>query len=455
MVQELKRTLSLKTSIGIVVANMIGSGIFITSGLISGMLPSASWVIICWGIGGVLALLGALCYSELATRMPYAGGEYVYLNILYHPLFGFLSGWTSFIVGFSAPIAGSAIGFSEYLFAGFSLDALSDSTQIILKKITSVAIVIIFTTLHYQGIKKGSAVQNLLVIIKVLFILGIIIMGFILGDVKWENIDLRFEDYAGSEEMAIGTAMMLVMFSYSGWNASSYIASEIRNPKRNITLSLLLGTSIVIVLYLGINLFFFTSIPYEEVNQTVTIGEAASVTVFGQSAGKIISIIIALILLSSISAFTMIGPRIYYAMAKDGLFFNFAKRIHKKYEVPSRSILIQGVLAAIFVIFSSLEQLLIYLYYALNIFPILAVLGLFIARRKKIGLDNCYKVVGYPFTPLLFLMGSFYLAIIAFVNRPIESSAALITVALGIPLYFIWLKLRNDKAKSASIVDSK
>jgi len=338
---ELKRTINLKTATGIVVANMIGSGIFLTSGIIAGMLPNSLWVIICWCIGGVLALIGSLCYSELATRMPYEGGEYVYLSKLYHPILGFLSGWTSFIVGFSAPIAGSAIGFSEYLFAGIDIKTESVDNLIILKKIFSVGIVAFFTLLHYHGIKKGSAVQNTLVVLKVLFIIAIIFMGFFHGNTNWGNIPFSFSNSFNSQEIAIGTAMMLVMFSYSGWNASAYIAGEIKNPKKNIVYSLLLGTTIVFLLYLGINLFFLTALPFNEVAESAAIGESSAVKIFGTFSGNIISLIISMMLLSSISAFTMIGPRIYYAMAKDNLFFKFAKKIHKKYEVPSQAILIQ------------------------------------------------------------------------------------------------------------------
>ena len=310
-------------------------------------------------------------------------------------------------------------------------------------KRSSIVIVIVFTAIHYQGIRKGAKIQNFLVVLKIVTILGIIIIGFVLGNPNWKNISFNFNCSFKSEEIAIGTAMMLVMFSYSGWNASAYIAGEIKNPKKNITRSLVTGTVIVILLYLGINLFFLTALPLQELKNTITIGEASSVELFGVWTGNIISLIIAVILLSSISAFIIIGPRIYYAMAKDNLFFNFAGKIHRKYEVPSLSILCQGILALIFVAFSSLEQLLIYLYYALNIFPFLAVMGIFIARKRKIGEENAYKVIGYPVTPVIFLAGTLYLAIAAFINRPVESSAAIITVLIGIPIYYLWIKVRK------------
>ncbi|MCF8303882.1 MAG: amino acid permease [Bacteroidales bacterium] len=447
--QDVKRKINLKTATGIVVANIIGSGIFITSGLIAGNLPNSFWVLMCWVFGGIIAFLGALSYSELATRMPHEGGEYHYLSRLFHPVFGFLSGWVSFIVGFSAPIASSALGFSEYFFSGLGMQATTIFGDIeVYKKAVATGIVILFTFLHYHGIRRGAAIQNFLVHVKVLLIVALIVAGFAVGNPNWDYISIKPDMSFSPENLAIGTAMMLVMFSYSGWNATAYIAGEISNPKRNILLSLIIGTIIVIVLYIGLNLFFLTAMPFVEVKNSVAIGEKASSIVFGQAAGSVISIVIAIILLSSISAFIMIGPRIYYAMAKDGLFFKFARRVHHKHEVPSYSIAIQGGVAILFVVFSTLEQLLVYLYYALNIFPILAILGLFIARKRKIGEDKAYKVVGYPVTPVLFLMATVYLAIVAFINRPLESGAALATILAGIPIYYLWVWAKRKKKES-------
>ncbi len=440
----MKRTIGLLTATGIVVANMIGSGVFITSGIIAGMLPNSMWVIACWIFGGFLALTGSLCYSELATRMPVEGGEYAYLHKLYHPVVGFLSGWTSFIVGFSAPIAGSAIGFSEYLYSGMDISTNMDPTVLLLlKKVTSVFIVLLFTVIHYHGIKRGASIQNLLVFFKIILILSIILIGFSFGSTDLGNLALSFNPGEGASGFSYGTAMMLVMFSYSGWNASAYIAGEIKNPEKNISRSLIIGTFIVFSLYIGLNVFFLSSIPYKSIGDEIAIGEAAVTTVLGVSAGKIVSVIISIMLLSSISAFVMIGPRIYYAMAMDDLFFSFAKKIHPKYNVPSRSIAIQGVLAVIFVVFSSIEQLLVYLYYALNVFPFLAVIGLFIARKRNINSGSYYKVPGYPVIPVIFLVCTLYLAIIAFINRPVESSAAIITILIGIPLYYLWARFKK------------
>ena len=441
-----KRTINLRSAIGIVIANMIGSGVFITSGIIAGKLPGPLWVLSFWLIGGAIALLGALCYSELATRMPEAGGEYIYLSKLFHPLFGFLAGWTSFIVGFSAPIAGSALGFSEYIFSGLNIENIySQELVIILKKVLAVVIVLLFTILHYRGIKTGIFVQNILVLIKIIVIIGLVLAGFILYE---QNFSYLSEDFrVSSNDIAFGTAMMLIMFSYSGWNAVSYIAGEIKNPKRNIPFSLILGTLIVTVFYIVLNLLILVSLPFNDVQGVIAVFEKVFVNIFGEFTGNSLSIILGIFLVSSLSAFIIIGPRIYYAMAKDRLFFKFASQIHPVFEVPSRSIAIQGSLAIIFVIFSSIEQLFVYLYYALNLFPMMAVLGIFIARKRGIGDETSVNVIGYPIVPALFIIFSFYLAIIAFIDRPIESIAAIATILFGIPCYFILLRFTSNDNK--------
>ncbi len=436
------------TATSIVIANMIGAGIFTTSGLIAGNLPNPSWVLLLWIFGGMVAIAGAMCYAELATRMPEDGGEYLYLKRLYHPSLGFLSGWTSFFVGFSAPIAASALGFAEYIIPD---KGLTVSGEIIMdpfwiKKVLALSVIVLFTVVHYLGHKWGSRVQNFLTAIKILIVFGLATVGMILGKGDFSNLQFQSgEAYGG---LAIGTAMMLVMFSYSGWNASSYIAGEMKNPRKSLPLSLLLGTGIVIAVYIAVNLFIFRSLPFSEVEGTIPIFEKASIAAFGEWFGRILGILSAIALLASLSAFIMIGPRIYYAMALDKLFFPFAAKVHRRFGVPGRSILIQGSIALILVLIGSFEQIVIYVEFALLIFPFFAVAGMFIARKKKIGESMAVRVKGYPFVPLFFLLCSLLIMIIAYINRPLESSAAVITVLIGIPIYYIWAKNMRFDEKS-------
>ncbi len=437
---QVTRRIGLFTATAIVVANMIGTGIFTTSGIIAGQLPGPAWVLFCWLFGGLIAIAGALSYAELATRMPHEGGEYVYLRELYHPSLGFLTGWTSFFVGFSAPIAGSALAFVAYISVGFShhLLAVDPPYVPVLEKGVAVTLIVVFTLLHYLGVRVGAGVQNVLTVIKVIILIGLTSAGMILGAGSWENFSARIGGSSGG--LAFGTAMMLVMFAYSGWNASAYIAGEIRNPRRNLPRSLVTGTVIVMVLYIAVNLFIFRSVPFEELRGTIPVVERAAVRAFGGWMSKGLSIMIGVALLSSLSAFLMIGPRVYFAMARDRLFFPFAARVDPRSGVPGRSVLIQGGLAVLMVVIGSFEQLLIYIGFALGIFPWLAVAGVFLARRRRVGEEEAVKVWGYPVVPLFFLAGSLVLMVVAFINRPVESTAAIVTVAAGIPCYLLWIR---------------
>lgn len=437
---DVSRRLGPFTATAIVVANMIGAGIFTTSGIMAAHLPGPSWVLACWLLGGTIAVAGALCYGELATRMPLEGGEYVYLHRLYHPALGFLTGWTSLFIGFSAPIAGSALGFAAYLFAGLGGDALPEivSSTVPLQKAAAVAVIVLFTLLHYHGLRVGGGVQNVLTVVKVLLISGLAAAGLIVGRGSWSNLSPPAR--APSEGIAVGTSMILVMFAYSGWNASAYISGEIKNPRRTLPASLVTGTAIVILLYLAINLFIFHAVPFAELQGSITVVEKASSSAFGVRTGKSLGLVVAFALLSSLSAFIMIGPRVYFAMARDRLFLPFAARVHPKYRVPGRSVLVQGAIAVVMVLVGSFEQLLIYIGFALQLFPFLAVAGLFIARKRRIGEDSAVRVWGFPVVPGFFLAASLTLMILTYINRPLESSVAVLTVLAGIPCYFLWIK---------------
>lgn len=437
---KLRGNYGIVTATALVVANMIGAGIFTTSGLMATHLPGPGWVILCWLFGGLIAISGALCYAELSTRMPECGGEYVFLKRLYHPILGFLTGWTSFFVGFSVPIALSAIAFAAYLFSSLSryLIEINPAQLAFYQKATAIGIISVFTALHYVGARLGGRIQNLLTGIKIFLILGLTSVGLIFGEGNWSNI--YFKPESSIEGMAFGTSMMMVMFAYSGWNASSYIAGELKKPKKTLPVSLISGTIIVIVLYIAINLFIFYSTPYSELRGTITVVERASVQAFGSWVANLISGIVAIMLLSSIGAFLLIGPRVYYAMAKDRLFFSFASKMHPRYKVPSKSVMLQGLIAMLMVVIGSFEQLLVYIGFALGIFPWLAIAGLFKARKLNIGEETAVKVMAYPLTPLFFLVSILALMIVTYFNKPIESSIAVLTVIIGIPCYYIWVK---------------
>ena len=344
----LERKLGLFPSTSIVVANMIGAGIFTTSGLLMGDLGDPVLMLILWVVGGCLALFGALSYGELGAHMPEAGGEYAFLSRLYHPMFGFLSGWVSLFAGFSAPIAASALGFSEYIFRVFPGINPAGAAGILigvaaLKKILAISVIVLFTAIHVQGIEFGARIQNYLTVLKVGLIGALIVIGFTIGRGDFGHIAIRGDfnfNLAGWK--TIGLSLLWIMFAYSGWNAATYIGSEVRDPRRNLPVSLLLGTAVVMALYLCINLFYLFAIPAGEMKGVISVGGLAVTKSLGESAGSLFSLMIAFALFSSLSAFVILGPRVYYAMAQDGCFFRFASKIHPDHKVPAGAIILQG-----------------------------------------------------------------------------------------------------------------
>lgn len=446
----LERKLGLFPVTNIVIANMIGAGIFTTSGLLMADLYNPLLMILLWIGGGIIALCGALCYSELGAAIPYAGGEYIYLSRLFNPLSGFLSGWVSFFVGFSAPIAASAIGFTEYLTRAFpqilSWGIFDTSLEaVILKKFYSIIVIVVFTLIHLRGIVFGSRVQNFLTLLKAALIVGLILIGFSLGNGSLDHFSQGREfsfDFGGWK--TIGLSLMWIMFAYSGWNASAYIGSEIKKPKKNLPLSLILGTGIVILLYFGLNLLYVYAASPENMSGVISIGGLAAANLFGKSFESLFSILISFALFSSLSAFIILGPRVYYSMAKDGYFFRFASKVHSVYRVPSKSIILQCVIAVIIVISGTFDQILTYMGFSLGIFPILAVIGVFKLRRLK---KSEYKMPGYPLVPVIYILTGLSILVLGFLERPVPSSIAILTVAAGIPAYFIFKKRKKKVSK--------
>ena len=440
--ESLKRRLGFFPATNIVVANMIGAGIFTTSGLLLADLHDPLLMIGLWLVGGIIALCGAISYGELGASMPEAGGDYLFLSRLFHPSAGFLSGWLSFIVGFSAPIAASAIGFSEYflrVFPGMNewFGFIPGSGPLIMQKTLAVLIIVVFTLIHYTGLELGAKVQNFLTVLKVVLIAGLIIAGLAFGDGDSLNFRKAASDGSFSGWKSIGLSLMWILFAYSGWNASTYIGSEIKNPRKNLPASLIAGTGIVILLYLLLNVVFVYAIPPDEMKGVISVGGLAMGKLFGGPAERVFSLLISFALFSSLSAFIIIGPRVYYKMASDGLFFKGIARVHPKFKVPSYAIVLQGVIAVIFVISGTFEQILTYMGFSLGIFPLLTIAGLIKMRLKG---RSAVKMPGFPVPQLVYLFAGSLILVLAFLERPLESLLAIGTLLTGIPVYLIFRK---------------
>jgi len=443
---KLERRLGLFPITNIVIANMIGAGIFTTSGLLMAGLHNPLLMMGLWVTGGIIALCGALSYGELGAAMPHAGGEYVFLSRLYHPVLGFLSGWVSFFVGFSAPIAASAIGFTDYLTRAFPVlvhpGILPGSIEsLVFKKGYAILVIVLFTAIHIRGIVFGARVQNFLTLLKVGLILGLVMFGFFLGTGNFNHL---FQgnpftwNFGGLK--TIGLSLMWIMFAYSGWNASAYIGSEVKAPQKNLPRSLILGTGTVILVYFFINLFYLYATPPAEMGGIIPVAALAAGNSFGNTIENFISVLVGFALFSSLSAFVILGPRVYYSMAVDGYFFKFAADVHPRYGVPAKSILLQGVFATFMVLFGTFDQVLTYMGFSLGIFPILTVAGLFKLRRKG---NIPYKSPGFPIAQLVFMLVGVSILLLSWFKRPVESSIALGTVAIGIPVYWIFKRDRR------------
>ncbi|GAB4557646.1 MAG: amino acid permease [Haliangiales bacterium] len=416
----------------LVVANMIGTGVFTSTGFMVPNLASGP-ILINWLIGGVLALCGAAAYAELGAMMPRVGGEYVYIKEAYHPALGFLSGWISLIVGFSAPIAASSIAFGAYLNA---------VTPVVPGQIAAVSLIIALTALHMIDLVLGSRVQTGFTILKVLLVVGFIVAGLSIGDGDWSHLDNPLPSASSSIfQEPFFVSLVYVSFSYSGWNAAAYVAGEIRDPGRILPRALILGTAIVTVLYIGLNVVFLYAAPAEALAGKEEIGAIAAVHLFGAEAGQWLSTCIALALVSSVSAMVMAGPRVYTAMAEDRLFFHFLAARNVR-GAPVYSVLLQGLMAILFTVLVPFETLLQYIGFTLSIFAALAVTAVFILRARFPDAPRPYRTWGWPVSPLLFIALSVWMVVHLVSAKPVPTLfGGGATVASGLLVYFLWQRL--------------
>lgn len=423
----------------LVIANMVGTGVFTTSGFMMAELGSPWALLLCWLCGGVFALCGALCYGELGTRFPQAGGEYVFLRESFGKPMGFLSGWISLIVGFSAPIAAAAIAFSSYLFRACSV---SSGAEMILSlygihiasispmNLVAIGVIVLFSLIHYHSLHAGSRIQNGLTVFKTGLIVTFIVAGFTVGNGTIAHLyeTPGFGSFS-VEKMAV--SMIFVTFAFSGWNAAAYLGGEIKHPRRNIPLSLFVGTTVVIGLYMLLNVVYIYALPAGEMSGVLEIGAKSAVSLFGGNISRFFSGAVAIGILSVLSAMIMTGPRVYYAMSKDGIFFEHFGKLHHKRHTPAFSIFLQAGIAVIMVVTASFDTLLLYIGFTLSLCAMMTVIGLMKIRKTRDDADHGYKTFGYPITPLLFIVGNLWIVFYSVQCRPVASVSGVATILLG------------------------
>jgi len=423
----------------IVIANMIGAGVFTGAGFQAASLHDPMTMLLTWVVGGVLALCGAACYAELGSMMPRAGGEYVYLREAYHPAVGFMSGWVSLTAGFSAPIAAAALLFAAYL--AKVVPALEGSLT---GKLVATGLIVAVTALHAFDTRLGGRVQTGFTIAKVLLIVVFIVAGLLFGTGDWSHLATQGEGLGqlatshGAAEFA--TSLMYVSFAYSGWNAAAYIAGEIKDPQRTLPRALLLGTGVVMGLYILLNMVFLYATAPARMAGVKEVGDLAANDLFGESAGRLLSTLIALALVSSVSAMLMAGPRVYAAMAADRALPR-PLAYYSKRGVPSIAVVTQAVLAIVFVFIADLGELIEFVGFTLALFAALTVGAVFVFRRRArfdaTAPTPAYRTIGYPITPILFIGLSVWIVYLRVSEHPRQSGFVGLLLLVGAAIYLL------------------
>ena len=439
-----KKTIGLFTASSIVIANMIGTGVFTSLGFQCMGIQSIFGLLMLWLVGGLLALCGALSYSELASAMPKSGGEYHYLTKIYHPALGFVSGFISLIVGFAAPIALAAMAFGTYFNTCFSFGQAN---------LIAIIAILILSIIHSIDIGLASKFQNIFTGLKILLILSFIILGFFIDSPQPIELLPKYNiiPSAGWQSIfspAFAISLIYVSYAYSGWNASTYLAGEIENPQRSLPISLISGTVIVSVLYLFLNYIFLDTVPIGELKGQLEIGYLSAEKILGPAGGRVMGGMISLLLISSISSMIFAGPRITQAMGEDMSILRFIAKKSKK-GIPVYSIFLQSGIAIFLLLTSTFEKVLTYVGFLLTIFTILTVTGVYILRIRKPELKRPYKTWGYPFIPAIFIALNIWILSYIVISRPEETLAGLGTIALGLLFYLIEKRGKKNGKKIA------
>ena len=421
-----RRTIGFFTACGIVIANIIGTGIFTSLGFQVAGIQSGFALLMLWIVGGIAALCGALCYGELSAALPRSGGEYHFLSEIYHPAVGFMAGFISATVGFAAPIALAAMAFGKYFQGVFGFGS---------PVLLSFVLVWIIAIFHFGNLRLGSAFQNLWTIVKLLLVDALIGAGFLVEQKQAIDFLPRATDAMSIFSGAFAVALVYVMYSYSGWNASSYIIGEVKQPERNVPRSLLAGTLVVIVAYVLINAVFLVSTPESEMLGQLEVGLIAGKHIFGENGGRIVGAIICLGLISAISSMTWIGPRVTMSMGEDHWLLRFLGRKNRE-GVPANAVIVQLLIVNLLLLTRSFELVVVYIQFALLLCSLLTVVGVIVLRATRPNISRAYRVWLYPMPPLIFAAITIWMMIYLLRSKTIESFAGLITALVGFLLYF-------------------
>lgn len=433
----------------LVVGNTIGVGIFTTSGLVAGYLPSPGWLLLAWVLGGLLAVAGALVWAELGAAFPHAGGEYVYLREACGPFWGFLCGWAAFLASISGSIAVLAIALADYLQAllPVSLNGVvlwqvtlgHFSYAVSLHQLLGIGLVWLITWINYRGLHLGSVTQNILSMSKLLAIGALLVAGLSWGSGSWSHLTPLFPDFMPPQGnfSALGVALIPIIFTYTGWNAVAYIASEVRSPETTLPQSALIGTMITMGVYLALNLLYLYAVPVVGLKGVVQVGDVVADALFA-GAGWVIAVLIAISIASALNVMVLTGGWIYFAMARDGVFFPRAADLHPRFLVPGHALLLQAAWTSILILSGTFAQLLTYTTMVIVGFSIVTTVALFMLRHQQPLLTRPYHVWGYPWVPALYVLASVGILVNALWEQPVECFLGVLLCIAGVPAYYWW-----------------
>ncbi len=448
--------LGLLDSTTLVMGSMIGSGIFIVSADISRQVRSPGLLIWVWLLAAALTIIAALSYGELAAAMPHAGGQYVYLREAFGPLSGFLYGWTLFLVIQTGTIAAVAVGFAK--FSGVFFPGISASNKILsaggfgisTQQLLGIALVTLLSAVNCLGIRTGAIVQNVFTFAKTAALLGLIGLGLVLGS-NAPAIEQNFTDFWRGADFSFTTlrivavAMVGSLFAADAWNNVTFTAGEVKNPRRNLPLSLALGTGIVLALYVATNFVYLRWLPLDPGIQHAAedrVATAAVNSMLGGNGERLMAVAIMVSTFGCANGLILAGARVYYAMARDGLFFRRVAEIHPRFRTPVMSLAVQCVWASLLTLSGTYNDLLDYVIFAVMLFYILTIAGLFVLRRTRPGMERPYLAVGYPWAPALYILAAAFIEVMLLVYKPSYTWPGLIIVMLGVPVYYLWRRAK-------------
>ena len=444
---KLDRKLGLFDSTMMVVGIVIGSGIFMTTGLMADALPSVSLILIVWLLGGLQMLAGALTYAELGAAMPKAGGQYVYLREAYGSLPAFLFGWVAFIAYLTGTNAAIAVAVAEHLGSfypsisthniviGFDYFSISGG------QIFAISLILILSFINYLGILFGKWIQNVFTILKIGSILFFALAGLFIS--TGNHIDFSINPTSmsiGSILTGMGIALVAVTWTVGGWEYVTFAAGEIKNPKKNLPLALIIGTVVILVLYIMINIAYLKVLPMDSLIGELKVGEATAKSLYGPGIAGAFVVVVIISMFGSLNGNILVGPRISYAMAKDKLFFSKAAEVHPKFHTPGNAIMIQGVWASVLALSGTFEEIITLVVFVNFMMWIAASSTVFVLRKKQPELERPYKVWGYPYVPAFFIIFSSAIMINTFFESPQQSLMGIGLTLLGIPAYLYWKK---------------